>query len=37
MPDKYKTTDPVISYRNYFIGEKKKLAIWEQDPPEWWK
>jgi len=37
MPDKYKTTDPVISYRSYFIGEKKKLATWEQEPPEWWK
>src|SRR5574343_784154 len=28
MPEKYKSTDVVESYRNYYIGEKAKFATW---------
>lgn len=37
MPDQYKTSDPVQSYRNYYIGEKRHLASWKKRAqPEWW-
>jgi Pyrimidine dimer DNA glycosylase len=36
MPDVYKTDDPVQSYRNYYIGEKKSLFAWKnRDIPYW--
>lgn len=41
MPDKYKDKDkdPVIAYRNYYIGEKYKIAKWcyPTQVPEWFK
>lgn len=38
MPDKYKTKDPVQSYRNYYIGDKRHIASWKnRENPEWWK
>ena len=36
MPQQYKCTDPVKSYRNYYIGEKAKFAKWKTSPPTWW-
>ena len=39
MPDKYKTDDPVESYRNYYMSEeKKKIASWNKcrEKPEWY-
>ena len=39
MPDKYKTTDPVESYRNYYMSEEKqKIASWKKkrEKPEWY-
>ena len=31
MPDKYKTDDPVESYRNYYMSEmKQRIATWEK-------
>ena len=39
MPDKYKTTDPVESYRNYYMSEEKqKIASWKKrrERPEWY-
>jgi len=36
MPDKYKCSDPVESYRNYYSGEKKRFAKWKTSPPQWW-
>ena len=37
MPDEYKTTSPVESYRNYYNSpDKKKIASWKNRPvPEW--
>jgi hypothetical protein len=40
MPDKYKTADPVVSYRNYYMSEEKqKIAAWKKKrgKPEWYK
>lgn len=37
MPDEYKVEDPVVSYRNYYIGSKSKIAKWRHsDKPSWW-
>ena len=36
MPDKYKTRDPVESYRNYYRGDKAKMASWKRrEKPSW--
>lgn len=39
MPDKYKNpSDPVSSYRAYYLGEKTGFAKWtKRPPPDWWK
>jgi len=37
MPDEYKCDDSVISYRNYYMGEKSSLAKWsKREIPKWW-
>jgi hypothetical protein len=39
MPDQYKTSDPVESYRNYYMSEEKqKIATWKKkrEKPEWY-
>ena len=37
MPDQYKDSNTVIAYRNYYLGEKKRLAVWKySNPPTWW-
>ena len=38
MPDKYKVAgDPVTSYRNYYLGDKKRFAKWKTGQiPNWW-
>lgn len=39
MPDKYKTDDPVESYRNYYLSEEKqKIASWKKKraKPDWY-
>lgn len=38
MPDQYKSSDAVYSYRQYYIHEKKKFAKWEKlnNTPDWW-
>jgi hypothetical protein len=39
MPDKYKSEDPVESYRNYYMSEEKqKIASWKKkrERPEWY-
>ena len=36
MPDQYKTSDPVTSYRQYYLSEKKHLFKWtNRDTPDW--
>jgi hypothetical protein len=40
MPDIYKTEDPVLSYRNYYMSEEKqKIASWKKkrEKPKWYK
>lgn len=37
MPDQYKVEDPILSYRNYYRGDKKEMATWKvRQPPDWW-
>jgi len=39
MPDKYKTDDAVLSYRNYYMSEEKqKIACWKKkrEKPNWY-
>ena len=39
MPEKYKTDDPVVSYRNYYMSEEKqKIASWKKKrgKPVWY-
>ena len=36
MPDQYKTSDPIESYRNYYMGEKQHIFNWTgRDKPNW--
>jgi hypothetical protein len=40
MPDKYKTTDPVQSYKNYYMSEdKQRFATWHKrrGQPDWYE
>ena len=36
MPDIYKSNCPVRSYRDYYMSDKRHLANWKRDVPEWW-
>jgi hypothetical protein len=37
MPEHYKTNSVVESYRNYYIGDKYKFAVWKnRETPNWW-
>ena len=38
IPDIYKSPDPVMSYRSYYIGEKGHFATWKKGrrQPRWW-
>ncbi len=39
MPDKYKTDDAILSYRNYYMSqEKQKIASWKKkrEKPDWY-
>jgi hypothetical protein len=36
MPNEYKTTSVVESYRNYYMGDKRSFSIWtNREKPEW--
>jgi len=38
MPDEYKSDDYVLSYRKYYIGEKKHIFSWKKrEIPHWIK
>jgi hypothetical protein len=40
MPEQYKTNDPVVSYRNYYMSdEKQRIATWKKkrEQPEWYR
>jgi hypothetical protein len=37
MPDQYKVSDPVSSYRNYYKADKAYIAKWSnRETPNWW-
>lgn len=38
MPDNFKNPDPVVAYRNYYMGAKYTIAKWEKGrgKPEWY-
>ncbi len=38
MPDEYKTTNVIESYRSFYIGEKSEFAQWNKSTqsPSWW-
>ena len=37
MPDQYKVSDPIESYRNYYRADKSHIAKWsKRDVPSWW-
>lgn len=36
MPDEYKDADAVISYQNFYVGDKARFAKWtNRRPPNW--
>ena len=35
MPEQYKNSDPVIAYQQYYMGEKRNIATWKQNRPNW--
>lgn len=36
IPEKYKQDDPIISYRQYYLGEKQHLFKWsKRNKPNW--
>jgi len=36
MPDQYKSNDPVLSYRTYYLNDKARMLVWQKrDPPPW--
>jgi len=32
MPDQYKNTDPIQAYRDYYLHEKQRFAVWKNRP-----
>lgn len=37
MPEQYRSSDPVLSYRQYYIAEKRNIASWKKrGVPSWW-
>ena len=32
MPDIYKNTDPIQAYRDYYLHEKQRFAVWKNRP-----
>lgn len=37
MPDEYKDEDPVVAYRNFYIGSKSRFARWKyRKAPKWY-
>ena len=38
MPDLFKIENkPVQAYRNYYMNEKRHIASWKTQIPEWWR
>ena len=36
MPERYHTKNPVVAYRNYYVGEKSHLFVWRRRAmPSW--
>lgn len=37
MPEGYQSVDPVESYRMYYINDKRHIATWKTEQPNWWR
>jgi hypothetical protein len=38
MPDSYKTADPIVAYRTYYLNDKRHIASWtRREKPSWWQ
>jgi len=35
MPDQYKCDNAIKSYRDYYMGEKARIATWKTQTPDW--
>ena len=36
MPDQYKSENPVLSYRTYYLNDKARMLVWrKRGPPNW--
>jgi hypothetical protein len=36
MPDQYKSNDPVLAYRTYYVNDKNGMLVWrKRGPPSW--
>jgi len=36
MPDEYKDSNPVVAYRNYYIGDKQRMFDWKKRARPLW-
>lgn len=36
MPEVYQHDDAVQSYREYYLNDKRHLAMWRNGTPDWW-
>lgn len=36
MPDKYKSADPILSYRTYYLNDKQRMLVWRKRGPPYW-
>lgn len=36
MPDEVKVTDPIESYKKYYLTNKRGFAKWKRNQPSWW-
>ena len=36
MPEEYQTKCAVEAYRSYYMAEKRDIASWKKNQPEWW-
>lgn len=36
MPDQYKSEDPIMAYRTYYLNDKAKMLVWSKRQPPYW-
>lgn len=37
MPEQYRGDNPIKSYRDFYLNEKRSFAKWRLGAPEWWR